>query len=627
MPGHERTDEELLTAYIQAGEATAIESLLERHTSLAWSIAFGTTRSEALAEDAVQEAWLHVLRGAHTWRSELGSVRAWLAKIVAHATRNVLRTERRRTRREEVAAVNVQTRTIETPNQAAEQRETAAALRSALSALPESERVALILSNVHGFTQQEVASVLEIPRTTAAKRMQRGLESMRRTLTGAGFGTLALVPMLAKLKLSAPPAPVTTRLARVARTKIASAQTAAGAAKGGLTMKAVLGVVLAGAVAAGVGMSLSKKGEPPPLPAEAPPAKTGHKDFEHTTLGGKALIEHAAFSGSFGQLDGPASEGSVGAVAGVDSDTAGNLYIYDMKACAIRAVRRRDGRLFTITGNRDMTFGSPVAKTGPADELRLVQNAFIDMPTLAAVGNPLEGDGSLYFGDNWAGVVVRLWRKDGVWQYEVAGGNGKTKPAAGVRLVDASLTKAGVVATLDGRLGVLAGGKSSRHFYWVEDGVLQPAYDQAAVIAKSKGFYCHGIDGKGNFAGLQSAYTGESHFWVVSADGAKVSKIVTPYVPKWIVMPDRKYERWFFRGMDDYGIQCMYPDGTPARFGPDGVWRFKSVGHRGAGNEGGKAAKSLNWSRGNSLLDGRFAGWANQAGAPVFTATWLDEGR
>ena len=354
---------------------------------------------------------------------------------------------------------------------------------------------------------------------------------------------------------------------------------------------------------------------------------SGHKDFHYTTLGGNAFISHAAFSGSYGHLDGPAAEGAVQAVTGVDADTDGNLYMYDMKACAIRAVRKRDGRLFTITGNRDLTFGHPIAKSGPADRLRLAQNAFIDMPTIAAVGNPLEKDGSLYFGDNWANIIIRLWRKDGVWQYEVVAGGGKAEPGPGVALSDLRTYHAGVVATRDGRLGVMAGGKSDRHFYWVKDGKLEPAYDRAAVIAKSSGFYCHGIDGKGNFVGLQSAYTGEKHFWVVSADGRDVKKIDTPYVPKWIVTPDRARERWFFRGMDDYGIQCMYPDGTPARFGPDGKWRTKGVGHRKEGWGEGEKATSLNWSRANSLLDGRYAGWANQSGAPVFVLKWIDKNK
>ncbi len=349
----------------------------------------------------------------------------------------------------------------------------------------------------------------------------------------------------------------------------------------------------------------------------------GHKDFEYTTMGKKAFVQHAALSGSYGHLDGPATQGMAQVVWGVDSDRAGNIYFFDPSNCALRAVRKRDGRLFTLSGNRYTCYGRPGAKKIPADRLVLLDQQFIDMPTLAAVGNPLEGEGSLYFTGPSLNVIVRLWREKDVWQAQVVGGLGDKAPASGVPLAESKLYKTGVYATTNGEWGITSGGKTSRHFYWVRKGKLEPAYDQKAVMAQTKSFYCHGMDGAGNFVGLAGAYTGSPWIWVVGSGGKGVTKIPTPYVPRWVVTPDRKLERWFFRGMDDYGIQMVKPDGTPARFGPDGVWRTKDVGHRGvgAGKEG--QAPSLNWSRGNAMLDGRYVGWATGSG-PIFSATWLE---
>ncbi|MBA4388116.1 MAG: hypothetical protein C0404_09055 [Verrucomicrobia bacterium] len=351
-------------------------------------------------------------------------------------------------------------------------------------------------------------------------------------------------------------------------------------------------------------------------------AKAGHRDFEHTTLGGSVHIEHAAFLGAVDSLDGPAREAMHRGIFAVTGDGAGNLYFYEHSSNCIRALRKRDGRIFTLSGNRYIASGRP-GKGGMADSLKLFHECFITMPSMAAVGNPLEGDGSLYVTDDSC-AVVRLWRDKGVWRYELAAGLGKGKPADGAMATEIGFSRSALVATEKGEIGLIAGTQKSAALYWLRGGKLHAAYDHAAV-EKELGttFYCRGIDVNGSFAGAAGGeYTGAQNcIAVVSPDGKRVRKVPTPYAPQWTICADAKSERWFFRACDDYSIQYADSAGGCFRLLRDGTWKplTGKVGNRGS-NEG------LNWSRGITLPDGRYAGWSGHGCSPVFTATWLDKG-
>jgi hypothetical protein len=331
------------------------------------------------------------------------------------------------------------------------------------------------------------------------------------------------------------------------------------------------------------------------------------------------------FSGAYGSLDGPAREGMNREISFASGDHFGNLYIYDMDGNAIRAVRKRDGRLMTLTGNRYLTFGTP-GKEGPAEQLRLAYDGFIAMPSIAAVGNPLDGEGSLYVSDD-SGTVVRLWRrkdKDGQWWYERVAGLGKGKPANGATATEVGFARSALVGSEKGEIGLILGSNKSAALYWLKDGKLVSAYDHA-FVEKELGttFYCRGIDAKGNFVGAAGGEynLAQPYIAVVSPDGKTVKKVPTPYPPQWTICPDAKFERWFFRACDDYCIQYADATGKVFRYLRDGSWLplTSSKGNRGTD-------VGLNWSRGNTLPDGRYAGWSTGGNAPVFAATWLDEG-
>jgi RNA polymerase sigma factor (sigma-70 family) len=171
----ERSDEELLAA-IAAGDDDALGALYDRFGRLAYGVAFGVLRDQALAEDAVQEAFLAVWRSARSYREERAKPSTWLLTLVHRRAVDLVRREDRR-RAEPL---------VEPPERAgravaeeADLRERRTAVQAALRALPNDQRQALELAYYGGYTQSELAERLGVPLGTVKSRMFAGLRRLR----------------------------------------------------------------------------------------------------------------------------------------------------------------------------------------------------------------------------------------------------------------------------------------------------------------------------------------------------------------------------------------------------------------------------------------------------------------
>src|SRR4051812_46489499 len=80
------SDESLLERFADDGDRAALDALISRHLEAAYRLALRIVGNPADAEDAVQTAFVRMMRHARTRRS--GSlVRPWLSAIVVNACR------------------------------------------------------------------------------------------------------------------------------------------------------------------------------------------------------------------------------------------------------------------------------------------------------------------------------------------------------------------------------------------------------------------------------------------------------------------------------------------------------------------------------------------------------------
>lgn len=171
-------DEQVLEA-VGRGDHDALGLLYDRFGRLAYGLAFRILRDPALAEDAVQEAFLAVWRSADAYKRERAKPSTWILTVVHRRAVDLVRREERR-RGEPLEAAPEPT--VGPADEDATLRDRRAAVQSALQELPGDQRQALELAYYGGLTQSELAERLGVPLGTIKSRMFAGLGRLRELL-------------------------------------------------------------------------------------------------------------------------------------------------------------------------------------------------------------------------------------------------------------------------------------------------------------------------------------------------------------------------------------------------------------------------------------------------------------
>jgi RNA polymerase sigma factor (sigma-70 family) len=174
-PLTELTDEEVL-AQVARGDEAALAEVYDRFGRVAYGLAFRILRDAALAEDAVQDAFLTVWRTAVAFDPRRGKASTWIMTLVHRRAVDVVRREdRRRAQPLDDAPQS----TGETTDDAAAVREQRRTVQAALLQLSPDQREALGLAYYGGLSQTELAERLGVPLGTVKSRMFAALAKLR----------------------------------------------------------------------------------------------------------------------------------------------------------------------------------------------------------------------------------------------------------------------------------------------------------------------------------------------------------------------------------------------------------------------------------------------------------------
>lgn len=149
-------------------------------------------RNPAAAEDATQEAYLRAFRGWERWKQD-APAEAWIYRIAL----NVAFTHRRRERLHDVGEV---LRRLGRPKAPDPTEIGEPDLRRELRALPPKQAAALVLRHLHGFSNREIATALNVPERTVASRLAAAKARVRSRLEARskiemGTSTASTVPL------------------------------------------------------------------------------------------------------------------------------------------------------------------------------------------------------------------------------------------------------------------------------------------------------------------------------------------------------------------------------------------------------------------------------------------------
>ena len=171
--------DEALVALAARSEQSALAELYDRYARPAYGLALRVLRDEALAEDAVQDAFMAIWRTAPRFVPEKGKASTWILTLVHRRAVDVVRREQRRRTETLDPAHEPGTGGADEEAWLRLQRER---VQHALRQLPDQQREALELAYYGGFTQSELAERLGQPLGTIKSRMFLGLARLRELL-------------------------------------------------------------------------------------------------------------------------------------------------------------------------------------------------------------------------------------------------------------------------------------------------------------------------------------------------------------------------------------------------------------------------------------------------------------
>ena len=167
--------------WIGRKDAEAFEVFYDRHGGAAYSLAYRILGERSAAEDCIQEAFISIWRSGGKFDPTRGSVRSWTLSIVRNRAIDALRSKAGK-----APKLTFDDDAILESRAAAEHTEaevlaaeTAHEVRGALSQLPADQSKAIELAYFGGFSQSEIAGMLNVPLGTVKGRMRLGLEKIR----------------------------------------------------------------------------------------------------------------------------------------------------------------------------------------------------------------------------------------------------------------------------------------------------------------------------------------------------------------------------------------------------------------------------------------------------------------
>lgn len=177
IPDDSIAGDDALMARVAGGDARAFETIVNRELDRALAVARRVVGNDAEAEDVAQEALLRLWGRAAKWRPGQARIRTWLYRVSVN-----LSIDRLRQRKGELVAEPPERAQPADQQLTIEQQELGRSMDSALQALPDRQRIALVLFHYEGASMAEVAEILETSADAVESLLARGRRSLKKRL-------------------------------------------------------------------------------------------------------------------------------------------------------------------------------------------------------------------------------------------------------------------------------------------------------------------------------------------------------------------------------------------------------------------------------------------------------------
>lgn|SRR5690606_4912382 len=177
-------NEQALIQKAQRGDLNAFNALVLAYQNQVYTLAYRIMGEAHSAADVTQEAFILAFRRLSTYRG--GNFRSWLLRITANQCYDELRRIRRKPAVSVEELPNAESDDgpalpdeTDTPEQVVQQRELQRAIQTCISHLSADQRIVLVMSDIEGFSYQEIADQIGANLGTVKSRLSRARAGVR----------------------------------------------------------------------------------------------------------------------------------------------------------------------------------------------------------------------------------------------------------------------------------------------------------------------------------------------------------------------------------------------------------------------------------------------------------------
>ncbi len=170
-----------LVLRLQDGDLEALGRLFDRHRQMVYRTALAITNDPEIAADLLQDVFLRMHRFAHRIDPQR-PLKPWLYRMTVNLTYSWIKRRNRWIHRVNEMAEWLSRVREPTPDNIAEQDEDWQLIQRAITALPVTQRVVVVLYYLGELPLQEISEILEVPVGTVKSRLHYGRRSLKKQL-------------------------------------------------------------------------------------------------------------------------------------------------------------------------------------------------------------------------------------------------------------------------------------------------------------------------------------------------------------------------------------------------------------------------------------------------------------
>jgi RNA polymerase sigma-70 factor (ECF subfamily) len=186
----DQSQDSQLVLRLQDGDLEALGRLFDRHRQMVYRTALAITGDPEIAADLLQDVFLRLHRFAHRIDPQR-PLKPWLYRVTVNISYTYLR--RRRWLPVPIDDLLQQVGTSKaSPERQVERREAREVVFSALTRLPPTQRVVVVLYYLNNLSLKDIAEILKCPVGTIKSRLFYSRENLRKILEGDEHATFDL---------------------------------------------------------------------------------------------------------------------------------------------------------------------------------------------------------------------------------------------------------------------------------------------------------------------------------------------------------------------------------------------------------------------------------------------------